>query len=590
MTTLSSNRKLTSKLFFKLLPYQVLLLLITASTGIVDSIFASNAIGEAAMGAIGFYSPLNHFLYAVSIMLVSGSQLLVGEAMGKNDTKKVHGFFTTDLILALVISLLSSLLLIVGALTDVSRVLVAGQAEREAINMYFIGQACGIPALVLGQQFFAFLSLENQTKRTMVASVTCFAANAFMDAAFILVFHMGTLGLGLATAISNWIFMGVMAVYYIAGKSEFKFSLKKFSLRSSKAILRKGYSGAISRFVEMFRNIFVNVIILKVVGSIGLSAFAAVDSVMALFWPLVFGMIAVSRMMMSISLGEEDRQTLADINRAIMSKGLLVVTVVSRTITALCLPLTHLFYSTSSGPIFGMTVMGFILMPFCMPPSVISLQYASYGQATEKKFFSVVLPILDGAVFVVGFALILIPTLGMNGLYLANILNGLCCCLVIFIYLLIRLKHRPRSMEEALLIPDDFGAPEDARLDLSLDQLEAVTQVSIEVVEFCRRRGVDERRAFFSGLAMEEMVRNIVEFGFTSDHKKHSVDIRVIHVDDDVILRLRDNCIRFNPLDRTAILDVEDRIRNVGIRLMNGIVKDVQYKNLLGINVLTMKL
>ena len=80
----SSDHKLLARVFFRLLPYQMLLLVINAVNGIVDSLFASNVVGKTAMSAIGFYSPLNHFLFALSIMLVSGSQLLVGKALGRN--------------------------------------------------------------------------------------------------------------------------------------------------------------------------------------------------------------------------------------------------------------------------------------------------------------------------------------------------------------------------------------------------------------------------------------------------------------------------------------------------------------------------
>ena len=78
MNRASTDYKLLSGLFFRLLPYQVLLIVINAVNGIVDSLYASNAIGNTAMSAIGLYGPLNHFLYAASIMLVSGSQMLYG--------------------------------------------------------------------------------------------------------------------------------------------------------------------------------------------------------------------------------------------------------------------------------------------------------------------------------------------------------------------------------------------------------------------------------------------------------------------------------------------------------------------------------
>ena len=62
-----ANDRLLTGLVFRLLPYQVLLIVINAVNGIVDSRYASNVIGQAAMSAIGLYGPLNHFLYAASI-------------------------------------------------------------------------------------------------------------------------------------------------------------------------------------------------------------------------------------------------------------------------------------------------------------------------------------------------------------------------------------------------------------------------------------------------------------------------------------------------------------------------------------------
>ena len=56
------------------------------------------------------------------------------------------------------------------------------------------------------------------------------------------------------------------------------------------------------------------------------------------------------------------------------------------------------------------------------------------------------------------------------------------------------------------------------------------------------------------------------------------------------LIRLRDDCISFDPLERAGILDSEDKAANMGIRMVTGIVKDVSYQNLLGQNVLTLKI
>lgn len=168
-----------------------------------------------------------------------------------------------------------------------------------------------------------------------------------------------------------------------------------------------------------------------------------------------------------------------------------------------------------------------------------------------------------------------------------NILNGVICFLVILFFSVREKKHMPKDMEDLLAIPDDFGAKDEERLDITVRSMDEVENVSQQVIDFCTARGIDRRRAYFSGLALEEMAGNVVDHGSRKDNKKHhSVDIRVVHKDDNIILRIRDDCVPFNPEDRTRLLDPADKIRNAGIRLVFSIAKDIQYQNLLGLNVL----
>ena len=163
----SSEYALLSGLFFRLLPYQVLLIVINAVNGIADSLYASNAIenGKAAMSAIGLFGPLNHFLYAASMMFVSGSQMLYGRYLAR-DRQKIHSLFTVNLVISGGLALLASLLLVLAVFTGATRVFVSVEPDLQMLNDYILGQAVGIPAPILGQQLFSFLSLENQKKRT----------------------------------------------------------------------------------------------------------------------------------------------------------------------------------------------------------------------------------------------------------------------------------------------------------------------------------------------------------------------------------------------------------------------------------------
>ena len=118
------------------------------------------------MSAIGLFGPLNHFLYAASITFVSGSQVLYGRYLAR-DRNKINHLFTVTLVVSGGLSLLTSALLVIGVYTGMTSVLVNTQTDLQMLNRYILGQAPGIPALILGQQLFSFMSLENRRKWTM---------------------------------------------------------------------------------------------------------------------------------------------------------------------------------------------------------------------------------------------------------------------------------------------------------------------------------------------------------------------------------------------------------------------------------------
>lgn len=97
------------------------------------------------------------------------------------------------------------------------------------------------------------------------------------------------------------------------------------------------------------------------------------------------------------------------------------------------------------------------------------------------------------------------------------------------------------------------------------------------------------RRAYLASLSMEEMAGNIVEHGFKKDNKRHSVDIRIVHKDNKVILRIKDDCVPFDPGERRKLTEGEDITKNIGIRMIFRIAADINYRNILGMNVLTIR-
>ena len=322
----------------------------------------------------------------------------------------------------------------------------------------------------------------------------------------------------------------------------------------------------------------------------GISAFTAANSLLAIVWAIPTGMVNVSRMLISISVGEEDRKTLTDTMRNAFFHFVPLMCAIIAVVMALAVPLTRLYYQDPGDPVFNMTVWGFRILPLCMPLALVRMHLSCYGQATDRNAMVNILEALDGFITVSAFSAILIPSAGIIGLYLATVLNGIISIFYLFGYAAIKIRRFPRNMEEFMVIPPDFGVPEDQRLDHTILDMDGVIQLSEKVHHFCLDRGIDQRRAYFAGLFMEEMAGNVVAHGFHKDKKNHSVDLRVVHKNDVIILRIRDDCVPFDPVDRQKIFDPEDITKNIGIRIVYGIATDISHQNILGLNVLTIRI
>ena len=105
-------------------------------------------------------------------------------------------------------------------------------------------------------------------------------------------------------------------------------------------------------------------------------------------------------------------------------------------------------------------------------------------------------------------------------------------------------------------------------------------------------------------MAMEEMAGNILGHGFSPAH--HNMEIRVTHIGEDILLRLRDNGTPFSSSEQVNITSPEDGVKNVGLRILmdsakdfqyqigvvltNRISREVRYNNVLGLNVLMVRI
>ena len=579
-------------MMIRLLPAQFLLAAVSSVNSIVCSLAAGNLLGAYTMSAVGLYLPVNMFLNAVIAMLQGGTAIQSGKYIGENAREQMQNAFSLNMIVSLLFSAVVTVVFLVLGTFNLTHLVTADPALQDTFGDYLRGQAVGVLPMVVGGQLSAFLSLENRQKVTTAATVSCVIVSLLANLVFLRVLNLGAFGLALSTSVGMWMFFAIQAVGFFGRRNGYRFSLSLHGLRWNDlgTILKVGLPGAVNFGYQAVRGLILNRLILQYAGTDGLSAFAANDALLRLFWAVPFGMVAVGRMAFSVSVGEEDREALKAVMRAVMRRYVPLMVLVSASVILLAHPLTRLYYRNTSDPVYAMTVLGFRILPAAMPISVFTLNYACYGQTSGKLRLVHLLSLMNGLLSVVILSALLLPSMGMAGVDTAHVLSGVLQIIIILVYACIKKRGLPRSLDDLMAFPSDFGVPESEWINLTVRTMEDVISVSRTLEHFCLSRGTDRRRSCFAALAMEEMAGNIVRHGFSGSNSRQEAVIRVTRKGNDLILRIRDNGRYLNPVERLQMMDPEDRVSNVGLRLARRCASEMQYQSILGLNVLTLRI
>lgn len=582
------NARIITGEFLRLLPLQILITMIMSLNGIIDGVVASNALGQSAMAAVGLFNPIAKIIDTVTVVMVAGTQILCGQYMGRNRADRVTGLLTVNLAAVTGVGLLLS-----AVCLAIPRQLAMGLGADDALAAeladYIRGAAPGFAAAMLASQLSAFLQLQHREKDTYVAILAMAAANVALDLLFVSRLGLGMVGLAAATTLANWLFLGMLAAFLLRDGAGQYLDVKKLKLADLKDIVRIGLPGALVQFCQTLRGLSLNYLIVHRIGSLGAAAFAAVGTFGGIMFSVTSGIAAAVRILVSLYQGEEDRTSLIQVMKTAVKYGTLLNLGSFVLIAALSAPMTRIFFRPEEGLLFASTRMGFVMFAFSMILSGIYLTMSNYHQCFARFGLVNLLSVMDGFLGVTAVSWLLVPRFSMDGIWWGQVLNGVITLVILYGYAILKKKAFPRSVEDLMVFPEQFGAAGSDRMDLSVCTMEEVMGVSLGVEAFCRSHGVDDRRTYYASLAMEEMAGNIVTHGF-GDGKKHSVDIRVIYTPEKLLLRMRDDGRPFDPVACGKLFSPEDPARNIGIRMMERTASRMEYHNLLGLNVLTIEL
>lgn len=227
--------------------------------------------------------------------------------------------------------------------------------------------------------------------------------------------------------------------------------------------------------------------------------------------------------------------------------------------------------------------LGFLFFPVNLLINLLMNGYKAQGKMTLCNILSFVETAMIGAA-----ALLTAPRFGSNAVWLANTWSDLLTMAILLLSVFLWKKKVTFKVADLLKLPDDFGAKPDEFAEFTVLSMEEAVKVSESVTDFCSQRGLNSRTAFLAGLCVEEIAKNVFQHGAIGE-KPCNVNVRVT-CRNQLIIRIQDDCRKFDPRKRMDLYTPAKPESNIGLRLVAKMTSDIDYYNNAGINTLIMKL
>lgn len=581
-----SSDKLLSRLFFSMLPVQILIFAMGSINTIVAGTIAGRYIDSTAVGVIGLYYSMVNVMSAVGSVLLGGTTVLCGRYMGKGEIDKTEGIFSLNLTVTFIAGVILTVcsLLISGPIADI----LGSSAELKGkLVQYIVGYAIGIIPMLLAQQISSFLQMERQSTRGYIGIAGMIISNFIFGIVLVGFLHMGIWGLALATSFSNLVYFLILVPYYFSKKCQLHFGLKKILWKDLGRLIKIGVPGALLVFCIALRVIVINRVLLKYSGNDGLSAMSSFNMICGLLIAYCLGNGSVVRMLTSVFVGDEDKSSMKKILKLAFTKGLLVSVVFAIFMMIIAPLVTSIFFPDKTSNVYKLAYQLLMIYSACIPLILICQICTNYLQATGHVIFVNIQSVFDGFFAMVIPSVILAPIMGAMGVWLSNPIGIVLTLLTVPIYNIIFWKRLPRNVDELMFLRPSFGVADGDIIDVPISDISEATAASEKIHKFCAAHSMGKKAANYSALCLEEISTYILEHGFTADKKKHSLNVISVFKDEKVILRIKDDCRPFDPKDMAYLATGADDLDNLGIKMVYDIADDVNYQNMLGLNVLT---
>jgi putative MATE family efflux protein len=424
-----------SKAIIKLAVPATMALLAKAVYNIVDTAYIGMLHSDIALAAVGVTLPLLLIMVSVENIFAAGAAVLAGRQLGANDKDGANTTATTTIGLSVVIGAI----LCVAGLVFMEPLLrsfgaadaVLPQAKDYAFWM-FIAALANLPA----QSMNCAARAESSVKISSIAVIAGAALNVVLDPVFMFDwgFGLGVGGASLATTVSQFVTFGILAWFYLSGKSIIKIKPRFFKPNWNlvKTVTLIGIPTAVIQICLAIATSLTNIAAKPMPDAdLIIAAYGVVQRLILIGCYVVMGFMQGYQPVASYAFGARNEDRFHASVRFSLKASLLLTVVVEVVYILLSKPLIMLFNSNPSVIGYGakLLISQVALYPAFGLCYMMTITYQTIGASRYGLFLS----LIRQGLFYVPFILVLPRRFGVTGIYFAqpaaDLLTILVCVL-----------------------------------------------------------------------------------------------------------------------------------------------------------------
>lgn len=424
-----------SKAIVNLAVPATLALLAKAVYNIVDTAYIGMLDSETALAAVGVTLPLLLIFVSIENIFAAGAAVLAGRQLGAGEEEKAG--VTVSTVIAASVGV--GILLCVGGLIFMEPLLRSFGASEAVMPLakdyafwMFVAALANLPA----QSLNCAARAESSVKISSVAVISGATLNVILDPVcmFDWGFGMGVGGASLATTISQFVTLGILAWFYLSGRSVIK--IKKNRIQPTKAlfgeIIRIGVPTAVIQICLAVATSLTNIAAAGLPESdLIIAAYGVVQRLILIGCYVIMGFMQGYQPVAAYAFGAKNEERFQESVRYARKATLMLAVIVAAAYILLSRPLIMLFNRNPAIVTYGARLLAsqVALYPAFGLCYMMTITFQTIGASRYGLFLSAI----RQGIFYIPAILILPGIWGVAGIYaaqpIADVLTLLVCLL-----------------------------------------------------------------------------------------------------------------------------------------------------------------